>query len=121
MAFAEMVKGYVRVSVDNRHGARLLAWEGLADSGRDGEDPEEAQARDTRLRHEVEQLRARQQAGELDARLDPAALQLILMGAANAMIVYPHLARGLLGGDGSSPEAVEHFAEQLALLVSRTD
>ena len=113
----ELVKGHVRMSVDNRHGSRLLAWEGLGDPGRDGEDPEEAQARDTRLRHEVEQIRERQKAGQLDDRLDPAALHLIMTAAANALTVYPQLARGVLGDDGSSREVVEHFAEQLALLV----
>jgi AcrR family transcriptional regulator len=113
----ELIKGYVRVSVDNRHGSRLLAWEGLGDPGPDGEDPEEAQARNTRLQHEVEQIRERQKAGTLDDRLDPAALHLILTAAANALTVYPQLARGVFGNDGSSPEVVEHFAEQLALLV----
>ncbi|MFI7678595.1 TetR/AcrR family transcriptional regulator [Actinophytocola sp. NPDC049390] len=117
MAADELIKGYVRVSVGNRHGSRLLAWEGLGDSGRDGEDPDEARARDTRLRHEVEQLRKRQEAGELDDRLDPAALHLIMTAAANALTVYPQLARGVFGDDGSSPEVVEHFAEQLALLA----
>ncbi|GAB1516899.1 TetR/AcrR family transcriptional regulator [Actinophytocola sp. KF-1] len=117
----ELIKGYVRVSVENRHGSRLLAWEGLGDPGRDGEDPEEAQARDARLRHEVAQIRERQQAGQLDDRLDPAALHLIMTAAANALTVYPQLARGVFGDDGSSPDVVEHFAEQLALLVRPRD
>jgi len=118
MSYAELIKGYVRISVDNRHGGRMLAWGGLADTGRENEDPEEARERDDRLRHEVEQIRARQQAGELDDRIDPAALQLIIMGAANTLAVYPQLARGLLGDDGSSAEVVERYAEQLALLLT---
>jgi hypothetical protein len=36
------------------------------------------------------------------------------MAACNALAVYPQLARGLFGRDGSSPEQVEHYAEQLA-------
>jgi TetR/AcrR family transcriptional regulator len=114
MAPEETIKHYVRASVD--HGGRLLAWEGLADSGED--DEEEAQERNARLRHEVEVIRERQRAGELDDRFDPAALHLITTSAANALAVYPHLARGLLGADGHSPELVEHYAEQLALLMS---
>jgi hypothetical protein len=43
---------------------------------------------------------------------------LILMSAANALAVYPHVARGLFGADGRSPELVERYAEQLALLIS---
>jgi TetR/AcrR family transcriptional regulator len=110
---AEMIKRYVRASV--HQGGRLLAWEGLADTG---EDDEETPERNARLRHEVEAIRERQRAGELDDRFDPAALHLITMSAANALAVYPHLARGLFGADARSPELVERYAEQLALLIS---
>jgi TetR/AcrR family transcriptional regulator len=110
---AEMIKRYVRASV--HQGGRLLAWEGLADTG---EDDEETPERNARLRLEVEAIRERQRAGELDDRFDPAALHLITMSAANALAVYPHLARGLFGADARSPELVERYAEQLALLIS---
>jgi TetR/AcrR family transcriptional regulator len=118
MPFAEMIKAYVRLSADARAGGRILAWDGLADTG--PKDDEEEKERNARLQKEVAQLRDRQQSGELDARLDPAALHLIAMSAANALTVYPQLARGLLGADASSPEVVEHYAEQLALLLGTT-
>ena len=111
--FAEMVTRYVRASV--HRGGRLLAWEGLADTG---EDDEEARERNARLRHDVEVLRQRQLAGEIDDRLDPAALHLIALSAANALAVYPHLARGLFGADARTPEMVERYAEQLVLLIT---
>jgi TetR/AcrR family transcriptional regulator len=114
--FAETVKLYVRAGADARHGARLLAWEGLADTGEDGE---EGRERNARLQQEVEQVRERQRAGELADDLDPAALMLITMSAGNALAVYPHLARALFGADASSPEVVEHYAEQLAKVVRR--
>lgn len=116
MPFAEMIKQYVRVSMDP--GGRLLAWAGLADSG---EDDIDAAERNARLRHEVELIRDRQRTGELDDRCDPAALMLIAMGAANALAVYPQVARGLFGRDGRSPELIEHYAEQLAALLGRHD
>src|SRR5690606_24393307 len=103
LPLAELIKRYVRESVDN-FGGRLLAWDGLADTGDD--DSEEAQERNARLRHEVEALRRRQEAGEIDARFDPAALHLIALSAANALAVYPHIARGLFGADPTSPELV---------------
>lgn len=121
MSFAELIKGYVRLSVDDKRGGRLLAWAGLGDTGADDEDPDEARERDARLRHEMEQIRERQKAGDLDDRLDPAALLLIIMGAANTLAVYPQLARGLFGADGSAPEVVERYAEQLVLLVTKRD
>lgn len=118
LGFAEMITQYVRSSVDTKLGARLLAWDGLADTG---EDTEESRERDARLRQEVELLRRRQRAGELDDRFDPAALVLIGMSAANALVVYPQLARGLFGADGRSPEIVDHYAEQLAALMRLLD
>ena len=114
MDFAEMVRAYVRASTDTRLGARLLAWEGLGDTP---EDAETTRERDTRLQHELQQLRARQQAGTLDDRIDPAALLLILTSAGSALAVYPHLARTLFGTQADDPELVEHYAEQLARLV----
>ncbi|WP_438489735.1 TetR/AcrR family transcriptional regulator [Streptomyces sp. S186] len=114
MDHAEMIKRYVRASVDPRLGGRLLAWEGLADTG---EDDEGAAERDARLQQEVAAIRERQLAGELDDRFDPAALLLIQMSASNALAVYPQLARGLFGADGSSSEVVEHYAGQLAKLM----
>ena len=117
LPFAELLKRYVHASVDQRLGGRLLAWDGLADTGED--DEAEARERNVRLQQEVELIRARQQAGEIDDRLDPAALVLITMSAANALAVYPQLARGLLGGDGSAPEVVDRYADQLARLVAR--
>lgn len=113
LPFAEVIKHYVRTSVDPRHGSRLLAWEGLADTGANDEE------RNTRLRHEVETLRSRQQSGEIAKEFDPAALILIGMSAANALSVYPQLARGLFGKNATDPELVEHFATQLALVLSK--
>jgi TetR/AcrR family transcriptional regulator len=116
--FAEMIKWYTRASVDNRLGGRLLAWEGLADTGEDP-DEDEAGERNARLRHEVEVIRERQQAGELDPGVDPAALLLISMSAGNALAVYPQLARALFGTEAGSPELVDHYADQLAKLLAR--
>ncbi|TDD33866.1 TetR/AcrR family transcriptional regulator [Nonomuraea terrae] len=113
--FAEQIKHGVRASVDPRLGGRLLAWDGLYDTG---EDDEEARERNAQFQHEVQVLRERQRAGEIDDRFDPAALILIGLSAGNALAVYPHLARGLFDTDTVSPELVEHYAEQLAQVIS---
>jgi AcrR family transcriptional regulator len=114
----ELMRRYVRASVDPRLGGRLLAWDGLADTGAD-EDDVEAAERNAQLQREVEQIRERQRAGEIDDRLDPAVLSLVLLSAGNALAVYPQLARGLLGADGRSPELVERYADQLVELIAR--
>jgi hypothetical protein len=41
------------------------------------------------------------------------------MSAGTALTVYPHLARALFGADPASPDVVERYAEQLALVLSR--
>jgi AcrR family transcriptional regulator len=114
-AFDEVIAGYVRASVDPRLGARLLAWEGLGDTAADDEESDE---RNARLRREVELIRERQRTGELDESLDPAALLLIAMSAANALAVYPQLARGIFGVDATSSDLVEHYASELARLLA---
>ncbi|MFI9723794.1 TetR/AcrR family transcriptional regulator [Streptomyces sp. NPDC052396] len=114
--FAEMIKRYVRASADPRLGGRLLAWEGLTDSGEDGE---EAQERNAGLHQEMERIRARQQSGELDDQIDAATLLLTIMSAANALAVYPQMARGLFGADATSPEVIERYATELARLLER--
>ncbi|WP_215543037.1 TetR/AcrR family transcriptional regulator [Amycolatopsis sp. CA-230715] len=114
MGFADMIKRYVEVSVANNRGGRHLAWEGLADTGESGP---EADERNARLRHEVEMIRERQRTGEIDDRVDPAALLLIAMSAANGLAVYPQLARGIFDGDSGSPELTKHYAEQLAKMI----
>lgn len=116
LEFVEMIRQYVRTSVDPKLGARLLAWEGLADTG---EDSPESLRRDLRLRQEVEALARRRRQGELDQSVDPAALLLIGMSAANALAVYPQLARALFGAEASAPEVVERYAEQLGDLMRR--
>src|SRR5690606_18679397 len=116
LPLAELIKRYVRESVDN-FGGRLLAWDGLADTGDD--DSEEAQERNARLRHEVEALRRRQEAGEIGARFGPAARPRLARSGAHALAVYPHSGRGLFGADPTSRELVERYAEQLALLISQ--
>jgi AcrR family transcriptional regulator len=115
LPFAEILARYVQASVDPRLGARLLAWEGLGDMP---EDAEESAERTARLRREVELIRERQLAGELDDHLDAAALLLIAMSAANALAVYPQLSRALFDSDGTSPELVAHYAQQLGRLFS---
>lgn len=113
---AEVMRGYVRLSVDPERGGRLLAWEGLADTGEDP-DEEAARERNDRLRQEVDQIRAQQAAGAYADDLDPRALNLIMMAAANALAVYPQLARGLFGTAADAPELVDHYADQLNRII----
>lgn len=117
LSLPEVTRRMVVDTTGGAYGSKLLAWQGLTDTGTDDADTTE---RDTRLQHEVAELRRQQQAGELDDAFDPAALMLIAMSAANALTVYPHIARGLFNTDDAhSPEVIQHYADQLARLLGR--
>ncbi|WP_089950348.1 TetR/AcrR family transcriptional regulator [Lentzea xinjiangensis] len=105
----DVVKAFVMTTAHNRDQGRLWAWANLS-----GETPPvDAEF----LRGQVEFLRARQQAGEIAADLDPNMLLLALMAAAAAPLTLEQTARQLGGEDPSTPEFAERYAEQLALLV----
>lgn len=96
-------------------GVRMFAWSGLQYTGRD-DDPDRA-ARSRLLDAAVEDLRALHRSGRLPAEIDPACLLVMLMAAAMATTTLPHVIQGVCDADPRSPEFVEHFAGQVALLA----
>ncbi|WP_152360951.1 TetR/AcrR family transcriptional regulator [Microlunatus speluncae] len=111
----EQVRQYAIAGASHGQSARLLAWEGLAYTGTDGDvDSEE---RDRRLRQNAELIKEAHAAGRLDSRFDPMMLMLIFLSAANAPAVYPQLVRGLTGETAESPEFIGRFADQLGLVA----
>ncbi|MDW5594319.1 TetR family transcriptional regulator [Conexibacter stalactiti] len=115
MPLGELVATYARVSVEQRDLTRLFVRECMEDAtlpaavaaeGADGEEPPE-----------VADLRRRQQAGELDPRLDPAFVMLALQGAASAGVSFPGDVRRFTGLEPDSAEFAARYGEQLALLI----
>ncbi|MFJ5988868.1 TetR family transcriptional regulator [Lentzea sp. NPDC092896] len=102
-----VLAGFVHTTLTD-HG-RLWAWSNLAE---DSPPTDEAF-----LRAQVEQMRERQEAGELPADLDPGLLLLALMAAASAPLTLRHTARQITGEDPATPEFATKYAEQLASLV----
>jgi TetR/AcrR family transcriptional regulator len=94
---------------------RVFAWSGLQYTGPD-DDPDRA-SRTRLLAGSVDQLRALQQSGRLPAEVDPACLMIMLMAAAMATTTLPHVIEGICGVDPKSPEFVEHFADQVAVVA----
>ncbi len=104
-------------SADDRHGSKLLAWQGLTDGEFNDVDAEE---RNARVQEEVSRIKLRQSKGEISAEIDAASLLLILMGAANALSVYPHIARGAFGvSDTKDSAIVERYAEEVAKIFGK--
>lgn len=107
---AEVVTDFLRLNVEHRSGARLLAFSGLTDTEPMPDDPIFAGM--------VDDLRRRQENGELAADLDPAYVMLVLFSAVLAPTVVPQVARQLTGLAADSPEFHQRYATQLELLVA---
>jgi TetR/AcrR family transcriptional regulator len=117
LSLAEDIRLRILDTAGGDYGSKLLAWQGLTDTG--DEDPD-ADGRNERLQEEIAALRRRQSTGEIDRDLDPAALLLVTMSAANALTVYPHLARGIFGTDDAhAPDVVRRYAGELAKIVAK--
>ena len=115
LTLADVVARFLRLNIDRRSFARLLAWDGLADTGSDSDAAEQ----DPYFTEMVEDMRRRQRAGELADDLDPAYMLLMLFAAAFAPTVIPQIARRLTGLSVDSATFQETYAEQLRRVVER--
>lgn len=112
---SEQLRQYALEALNNPEGVRLLAWGGLEYTGAET-DPDHG-PRASRLQRFIDQLRARQDAGQLAADIDPACLTIILMAAAMATTSLPHVIEGACQVKPQDPDFVQHYAEQLAILT----
>jgi TetR/AcrR family transcriptional regulator len=118
LPLAEIVTGFLASDDTQRSWARLLAWEGLAGTG-SATDPDTAPETDAYFSAMVDDMRRRQQAGELSADLDPAYVQVLLFAATLAPTVLPQVVRRITGLPADSPEFLEAYAEQLRRVIAR--
>jgi TetR/AcrR family transcriptional regulator len=109
---ADVVAEFLRLNAENRPWARMLVWGALADDGAAPDD-------DPFFAGMVDDLRRRQDAGEIAAGFDPAHLMLLLFGAVLAPTAVPQVARQLTGLDPESPEFRDAYAAQLKLVIAR--
>ena len=113
LPIADVVAAFLRLNVEQRSFARLLAWDGLAHTGGDGV------VQDAYFAEMVEELVRRQRAGELANDLDPAHVLLMLFAAALAPTVIPQIASQLTGLSADSAEFQAAYADQLRRVVER--
>jgi TetR/AcrR family transcriptional regulator len=106
----EVVAAFSDIGESQRHWARLLIWQALADDHQDGEQ--------VYRRSMVDDLRRRQAAGEIAPDLDPAYLQLTLFGAALAPTLLARFAEDFTGRKPDSPEFLTEYRRQLKLLIA---
>jgi AcrR family transcriptional regulator len=111
LPLGELVARYVRETVEQREMTRLFLRQGIEDD----DEPEADEVAGEQP--EVADLRRRQQEGELDPRLDPAFLMLVLQGAASAGVAFPGDVRRFTGLDPASEEFAERYGAQLRLIA----
>ncbi len=112
---ADVLADFVQLGADQRAWARLLAGEGLADTGAADSDPDT----ETYFSAMVEDLRRRQRAGELAPDVDPAHVLVILFAAPLAPTLPPQIVRRATGQPADSPEFLAAYTEQLRALIAR--
>jgi TetR/AcrR family transcriptional regulator len=108
--FPDLIVRYLADVLRDPRAARLLLWHGLAGDV----PPDTGHSRQP----DADQVKARQDAGEVAADLDPAAVLLAGMGMILAPVALPRVARQLLDADPFSEEFLERYAEQLRRIVA---
>jgi TetR/AcrR family transcriptional regulator len=111
----ELIARYLAAALGNAQLTRLLVWEGLEDADASREQAPSAPAGS----EDLSDLRRRQAEGELAPDLDPAFVQLSLMGAVTLAVAMPQLVRRVTGLDPTDPEFEDRYAEQLRRIVRR--
>jgi TetR/AcrR family transcriptional regulator len=111
----EQLRRYALEASRDPAGPRLLAWSGLQYTGPDGDPDREDHA--GMFAGSLGELRALQDSGRLPAEVDPACLLVMLMAAAMAPTTLPQILQTVTGADPRSPEFIEHFAGQMAILA----
>jgi TetR/AcrR family transcriptional regulator len=110
--FAEVVREYVRWTPQDK----VPTVHTLVRAELDGNPPlPDEQA--ARLLNLVEETRKRQARGEIRDDLDVGVLTLAFFAAAIAPELMPQLAAAVTGADPTSPEFIDHYADELARVI----
>lgn len=112
--FRESLERHMQGVLANPDWSRLVLWHALEAT------PGSAERDDFtgRMSQIVDSIRARQDAGELGAEVDPRFIGLLGYLLAFAPLALPDHLRGLTGHDPLSPDYRRWAADQLAALVS---
>lgn len=108
----QVMRWYLRDSLADPRIGRLAMWQALSDDL-----PEEESEADAE--RELAQMRERQREGEIAADLDPAAVQIALMGMTMAPVVFRRTAKRLFGVDIDDPEFETRYGDTLSRILAR--
>jgi AcrR family transcriptional regulator len=112
MPAEDVLRWYLHRALADPRIARLELWKALSDEIPD----EESQ---TDIDREQQDMRLRQERGDIAPDLDPAALQLAMMGMTLAPVVLRGTARKLFGVDIDDPEFETRYGDTLSRILAR--
>jgi AcrR family transcriptional regulator len=108
----DVMRWYLRDSLKDPRIGRLAMWQALS-----GDLPEEESQEDAEL--DLEEMRERQRRGEIAADLDPAAVQIAMMGMTLAPVIFRGTAKRLFGIDIDDPEFETRYGDTLSRILAR--
>lgn len=106
----ELGQRYLHGILTDPRGARLAIWRALSDDAPDTE-PQ------AHIDLEQERMQERQERGEIAHDLDPAGMQLALMGMVMAPIIFPDSVRKLFGLDPHDPAFEQRYGETIRRII----
>lgn len=112
VAAEDVMRWYLRDNLKDPRIGRLALWQALAD-----ELPEEESQADAD--RELEQMRERQERGEIASELDAAAVQIAFMGMTLAPVVFRRTAERLFGVDIDDPAFETRYGDTLSRIIAR--
>jgi AcrR family transcriptional regulator len=111
LPLADLAARYLNDALSDPRPIRLLAWRGL--SGHVEQPPDLVPAPE-----DLTSMVGRQQSGEIDRDIDPAALRLILIAAIAAPLLMPHIVHRLFGADAASDEFRQRYEAGLRAVIA---
>ncbi|MER5183715.1 TetR/AcrR family transcriptional regulator [Streptomyces sp. NPDC002896] len=112
LPFAEAVRRYCVMAYEDPGWVHTLTRE------EPGTPPPAEDERAIELFKSVEDMRERQARGEIRSDLDVGAVSLAFFAASIAPVALPWIAREFTRQDPSSQEFIDHYAEQVARIIS---
>lgn len=108
----DVMRWYLRDSLKDPRIARLAMWQALSDDL-----PEEESQEDAEL--DLAEMRERQRRGEIAPDLDPAAVQIAMMGMTLAPVIFRSTAKRLFGVDIDDPDFETRYGDTLSRILAR--
>jgi TetR/AcrR family transcriptional regulator len=110
--FTSVVGSYLDAVCEHPSWARLLVWQALGDESERGTGASKSQS----LAEAVDDVRRRQESGELTKGFDPEVILVVLWSAVMAPVTMPQVIQDAFGADLDSTDFRKRYASQIKRL-----